>query len=73
MLSTFIRKVPGLIPGRDTDYPDWDFRGFSQSLHTAKRIDFQLGHDLYIPFLLVHPSLITLSFDAMQSEILKAP
>lgn len=38
MLPTFIRKVPGLIPGRDTQYPDSKFRGFSQSLHTNDRI-----------------------------------
>lgn len=66
---TFIRKVPGLIPGQDTHYPDSNFRGFSQSLHTNDRI---------VPTIMpqrLHSTLFQFipPFHAMQSEILKVP
>jgi hypothetical protein len=68
-----IREVPGSNLGPETDYPDWGFSWFS-SVFPGKCRDSTLNYATTASFHILFNSLFTiiLSFDAVQSELLKA-
>jgi hypothetical protein len=68
-----MQEVSGSYLGPDTVYPDYVYRGFHANYEIRPRplpfISFPIH---YSSFITIHQSLVTLSFGAVYSELLRA-